>query len=153
MTCLNCQFKHECLKTSGYQRPLPFLVDSGQVNEINTLSIYTFRLPWLLSGKELPEMQETQEMQVQSLGGEDILEKEMAVHSVFLPGNSHGQRSLADCSPWGPKESDTTKHRACRWMLTRLTVVNVSQYIQIPSHYVILMKLIQFYLPSMPESC
>ena len=78
-------------------------MDSGQVNEINTLSIYTFRLPWLLSGKELPEMQETQEMQVQSLGGEDILEKEMAIHSVFLPGNSHGQRSLADRGPWGHK--------------------------------------------------
>ena len=57
------------------------------------------RLPWLLSGKELPEMQETQEMQVQSLGGEDILEKEMAVHSVFSPGKSREQRSLADYGP------------------------------------------------------
>ena len=27
---------------------------------------------------------------------------------VFLPGKSHGQRSLADYSPWGCKESDTT---------------------------------------------
>ena len=26
---------------------------------------------------------------------------------VFLPGESHGQRSLAGCSPWGYKESDT----------------------------------------------
>ena len=25
---------------------------------------------------------------------------------VFFPGESHGQRSLADCSPWGLKESD-----------------------------------------------
>ena len=25
----------------------------------------------------------------------------------FLPGESHGQRSLAGHSPWGPKESDT----------------------------------------------
>ena len=25
---------------------------------------------------------------------------------VFLPGESHGQRSLADCSPWGFKKSD-----------------------------------------------
>ena len=30
--------------------------------------------------------------------------------AVFLPGESHGQRSLADCSPWGHKESDTTDH-------------------------------------------
>ena len=26
---------------------------------------------------------------------------------VSLPGESHGQRSLAGCSPWGQKESDT----------------------------------------------
>ena len=25
---------------------------------------------------------------------------------VFWPGESHGQRSLAGCSPWGPKEPD-----------------------------------------------
>ena len=29
---------------------------------------------------------------------------------VFLPGKSHGQRSLAGHSPWGHKESDTTEH-------------------------------------------
>ena len=28
---------------------------------------------------------------------------------VFLPGEAHGQRSLADYSPWGHKESDTTE--------------------------------------------
>ena len=36
-----------------------------------------------------------------------------AVHSkptpVFLPGESHGQRSLAGYSPWGHKESNTTE--------------------------------------------
>ena len=30
----------------------------------------------------------------------------------FLPGKSHGQRSLVGCSPWGHKESDRTD-RAC----------------------------------------
>ena len=34
--------------------------------------------------KNLPAMQETQEMQVQSLGWEDLLEKEMATHSSIL---------------------------------------------------------------------
>ena len=29
---------------------------------------------------------------------------------VFLPGKFHGQRSLAGCSPWCRKESDTTEH-------------------------------------------
>ena len=43
-----------------------------------------------------------QETQIQSLGQEDSLEKEMAT-PVFLPGKSHGQRSLVDCSPWGHK--------------------------------------------------
>ena len=28
---------------------------------------------------------------------------------VFLPGESHGQRSLVGYSPWGCKELDTTK--------------------------------------------
>ena len=32
------------------------------------------------------------------------------IHSpVFLPGESHGQRSLAGYSPWGHKESDMTE--------------------------------------------
>ena len=43
--------------------------------------------------KKLPAMQEMQEMQVQSLGQEDPLEREMATHSSILPGKSHGQRS------------------------------------------------------------
>ena len=50
-----------------------------------------------------------QEMQVQSLGQKDPLEKEMAPTPVFLPGESHGQRSLVGYSPWGCKESDTTE--------------------------------------------
>ena len=65
--------------------------------------------------KHLPAMQETW---VQSLGQEDPLVKEMATHStillffftpVFLPGESHGRRSLVGYSPWGRKESDTTE--------------------------------------------
>ena len=28
---------------------------------------------------------------------------------VLLPGKSHGRRSLAGCSPWGRRESDTTE--------------------------------------------
>ena len=32
----------------------------------------------------------------------------MATNPSFLPGESHGQRSLAGYSPWGCKELDTT---------------------------------------------
>ena len=56
--------------------------------------------------KCLPAMQETQ---VQSLGQEDPLEKEMATHSSTLAWKIHGQRSLVGYSPWGRKESDTTE--------------------------------------------
>ena len=48
-----------------------------------------------------------QEIRVQSLGQEDPLEKEMATYSIFLPGEFHGQRSLAGYSPRGT-DSDTT---------------------------------------------
>ena len=34
---------------------------------------------------------------------------EKATTPVFLPGESHGQRNLADYSPWGHEESDTTE--------------------------------------------
>ena len=40
-------------------------------------------------------MQETQETAVQSLGGEDPLEKGMVTHSSILAWEIHGQRSLA----------------------------------------------------------
>ena len=33
----------------------------------------------------------------------------MAMPSRFLPGKSHGQRSLAGYSQWGCKEADTTE--------------------------------------------
>ena len=48
-------------------------------------------------GKNLPAVQETW---VQFLSWKDPLKKEMATHSVFLPGESYGQRSLVGCSPW-----------------------------------------------------
>ena len=56
-------------------------------------------------------MHETQEMQVQSLGREDLLEEELATTPVFLPGKPHGQRSLVGYSPKGRKESDMTEQK------------------------------------------
>ena len=54
-------------------------------------------------------MKETKETQVQSLGQEDPWSRKWQPAPVFLPGNFHGQRSLAGYCPWGLKESDTTK--------------------------------------------
>ena len=56
--------------------------------------------------KNLPAMWETQ---VQSLGQEDPLRREWQSTRVFLPGESHGQRSLVGHSPWGCKKSDMTE--------------------------------------------
>ena len=50
-----------------------------------------------------------QETQAQSLGWEDPPEEGIATTPVLLPGETHGQRSLAGYSPWGPKEVDTTE--------------------------------------------
>ena len=66
-----------------------------------------------------------QETQVQTLGQDDPLEEGVSTHSkllscvqltvtlwkpvLFLPRESHGQRSLAGCGPQGRKESDVTE--------------------------------------------
>ena len=55
------------------------------------------------SVKNPPAMQETQ---VPSLGREIPWRRKQQPIPVFLPGESHGQRSLAGHSPWGRKESD-----------------------------------------------
>ena len=66
-------------------------------------------LPSVSVVQNLPIMQESQENQVQSLGWENALVEDTATHSVFLPGESHGQRSLAGYSPWGHKQLDTAE--------------------------------------------
>ena len=39
---------------------------------------------------------------------------------VLLPGKSHGQRSLVDCSPWVRKESDMTERLPFHFSLLRI---------------------------------
>ena len=68
-----------------------------------------WRFPQWLSGKE----------SARNAGGagdagsvprsEDPLEEGMTTHFIFLPGDFHGQRSLAGYSPWGHKELDMTE--------------------------------------------
>ena len=50
-----------------------------------------------------------QETGVLSLDLEDAPEKEMQPTPVFLPGKSHGHRSLRGYSPWSRKESVMTE--------------------------------------------
>ena len=48
-----------------------------------------------------------QEMHVQSLGWEDPQRREWLPTPVFLPGESHGQRSLVGYHLWGCKELES----------------------------------------------
>ena len=43
---------------------------------------------------------------------------------VFLPGESHRQRSPVGCSSWGCKESDTIEHAYTTIIITKITEVN-----------------------------
>ena len=83
-------------------------LQSHQVTDVKQLSQHQPSLRIMLKGsflagsvvKNLPAMQETQ---VQSLGWDDPLKKEMATHSSILPEKSYGQRGLVGYSPWGHK--------------------------------------------------
>ena len=70
--------------------------------------------------KNLHAMQETG---VRSLVGEDPLEKEIATHSIFLPGESHGQRGLVGYSPWGCKR---VRHD---WVTSTHTSISVGVFL------------------------
>ena len=55
--------------------------------------------------KNLPAMQDSQEMLVRFLGQEDLQEEEMATHSSILAWKI----SWVGYSPWGCKDVDTTE--------------------------------------------
>ena len=69
-----------------------------------------------------------QETWVQSLVRKIPWRREWLPTPVFLPGESHGQRSLAGYSPSGHKESDTTEQltlsvwRQCTWSADTVSV-------------------------------
>ena len=71
-----------------------------------TTNIPKLGFPGSSAVKNPPAMQE---MRVQSLGQEDPLGGGMQPTPVFLPGGSHGQRSLVGYRPWGCKELDMTE--------------------------------------------
>ena len=61
-----------------------------------------------LAARMVTNLPAVQEIRVQSLVWEDTLDKGMATHSSILPGEFHGQRSLAGYNTEGLKESDMT---------------------------------------------
>ena len=71
-----------------------------------------------------------QETWVRSLGQEDPLEEEIATHSSILAWGIPWTEEPGSYSPWGHKESDTTK-QAPQW--NRHNVFPL-QYIRVPIH-------------------
>ena len=49
--------------------------------------------------------------------GKTLWRRKWQATPVFLPGKSHGQKSLAGYCPWGHKESDTTEHVRMRYYI------------------------------------
>ena len=71
--------------------------------------------------KNLPSMQE---IWAQFLGHENPLWRKWHPPPVFLPGEFHGQRSLAGYNPWGHKESNRPE------LVTHLWVSEVAPEVQ-----------------------
>ena len=67
-----------------------------------------------------------QAAQVQSLGQENPLEKEMTTHFSALAWKIHGQRSLVGYTPRGSKESDTTERLHCIFLCVFYIFFNFS---------------------------
>ena len=78
------------------ETPIQFLCQEDPLEKGQATHSSILGLPLAQLIKNLPAIQETW---VRSLGQEDPLEKGMAPTPVFLPGEFHGQSSLACYSP------------------------------------------------------
>ena len=94
--------------------------------------------------KHLPAMQGTQ---IQSLGQEDPLEKEWQPTPVFLPGEFHGQRSLAGYSPWSHRELDTTEQITQKRLFSSFSLSTIKA---VSSAY---LRLLTFFIVSSSKNC
>ena len=90
----------------------------------------------------MPAMQETQEVWVQCLGGEDPLEKEMATHSSILVWEIPWTEEPGELQSTGSKESDMTehqqhthKHTHTHYVKRGLSHVLHSTFCQCPDNY------------------
>ena len=90
------------------------------------------------------------EMQIWPLGQEDPLE-DMQSSLVFLPGEFHGQRSLAGYRPWGHKELDMTEWLTLSHLLSSGTLSHLPQQINMhpspPTRAPRSHLQVRFYLP------
>ena len=82
----------------------------AQKNEILKCTPNKVGLPRWLSDKESACQCRRRTGSILGLGRSPREGNGDILHPVFLPGESHGQRSLVGYSPWDPKDSDTTEH-------------------------------------------
>ena len=90
-------WKYENLSTKSYK--------------VNDTGHTCYGLPWWFSGKE--PVYQCRKCRRHGFGpwvGKSPWRRKWQPTPVFLPGESNGQRSLADYSPWGHKESGMTEH-------------------------------------------
>ena len=89
---------------------LEWIFLGGKKKAIEILIEITFALWSSLVAQRLKRLPPMQETEVQSLGGEDPLKKEMVTHSSILAGESHGRSSLVGYSPRVAKSQTQLSH-------------------------------------------
>ena len=102
------------LQFMGSQRVGHDWVTSLHFTSLHLIHVFMKLASQWHSGKE-SSCQYSRPMQVWFLGWKDPLEKKMAMHSIFLPGEFHGQRSLVGYSPWGRKETWLSMCTFIKW--------------------------------------
>ena len=75
-----------------------------RLKRLNSRSSMYMGLPRWLSGKE--SACQCRRCEFSPWVGKIFWRRKRQPTPIFLPGESHGQRSLVSYSPWGPKESD-----------------------------------------------
>ena len=85
-------------------------------------------LPRWLSGKE--STNQCRRLGFNPWAGKIPCRRKWQPTPVFSPGESHGQRSLAGYSPWGPSESDTTE-----WLINNDTSLYIHTHLYTHNYY------------------
>ena len=107
----NCPNLEMALHLAGPQAEVYFRMWEGLL--LHIVPYMVLELPWWYSGKESAcQCRRRKRCRFHPWVRKMPWEKKWQPDTVFLPGKSHGQRSLADRSQWGCKELNTTKQRS-----------------------------------------
>ena len=93
--------------------------------------------------RNLPAIQEPHETRVRSCVSKIPWRRTWQPTPVLLPGECHAQKILADYSPWGGKEWDTTERRSMHKHSVYIYIYNI--YIDIYTLYTIYTVYIYIY--------